>query len=69
MESNKGGDIKMVENKEIDFSQKDNKKPKLTLHKYMDKYVFRNLHEVFFCDFPHVLQEWLLRLKYNHPIN
>ena len=49
--------------------QKDNKNPNLTPHKYLDKYVFSNLHEVFFYDFPHVLQEWLLRLKDNHPMN
>jgi hypothetical protein len=27
------------------------------------------MHEVFFCDFPHFLQEWLLRLKENRPKN
>jgi hypothetical protein len=31
--------------------------------------MFSDLHEVFFCDFPHLLQEWLLRLKENHPTN
>jgi hypothetical protein len=49
--------------------QKDNKNPKLTPQKYLDKYVFSELHEVFFCDFPHVLQEWLLMLKENHSMN
>jgi hypothetical protein len=63
MESNEGGDQKMVEKKELEFVQKDNKNPKLTSCKYLDKYMFSDLHEVFFCDFPHVLQEWLLRLK------
>jgi hypothetical protein len=48
---------------------KDNKNPKFTPHKYLDKYVFSDLHEVFFCEFPHLLQEWLLRLKENHPMN
>ena len=55
--------------KEMEFAQKDNINPKLTPHKYLDKYVFSDLHEVFFFDFPHVLQEWLFRLKYNHPKN
>jgi hypothetical protein len=41
----------------------------LTPRKYLDKYVFRDLHEVIFCDFPHVLQEWIKRLKYNHLTN
>jgi hypothetical protein len=31
--------------------------------------VFSDLHEVFFCDFLHVLQQWLLRLKFNNPKN
>jgi hypothetical protein len=34
--------------KELEFVQKANKNPKLTPHKYLDKYVFSNLHEVFF---------------------
>jgi hypothetical protein len=37
--------------------QKDNKNLKITPSKYLDKHVFNDLHEVFFCDFPHVLQE------------
>jgi hypothetical protein len=52
--------------KELEFLQKDNRNPKVTPHKYLEKYVFTNLHEVFFCDFPHLLQEWILRLKDNH---
>jgi hypothetical protein len=55
--------------KELEFSQKDNRNPKLTPHKYLDKYVFRDLHEVFFYDFSHFLQEWLLSLKENLPTN
>jgi hypothetical protein len=31
--------------------------------------VFTDLHEVFFCEFPHLLQEWILRLKDNHATN
>jgi hypothetical protein len=41
--------------KELEFAQKDNKNPKITSRKYLDKYMFRDLHEVFFCDFSHVL--------------
>jgi hypothetical protein len=55
--------------KELDFSQKENINLNLTLRKYLDKYVFSNFHEVFFHDFLHLLQEWLLRLKENHPMN
>jgi hypothetical protein len=41
--------------KELEFSQKENRNPSITPHKYLDKYVFKDLHEVFFCDFPHLL--------------
>jgi hypothetical protein len=58
-----------LKTKEIEFAQKDNRNLKLTPCKYLDKYVFSDLHEVFFYDFPHVLQEWILRLKNNHPTN
>jgi hypothetical protein len=46
-----------LKTKELEFAQKDNINPKLTSQKYLDKYVFIDLHEVFFCDFPHLLQE------------
>jgi hypothetical protein len=55
--------------KELEFSQKDNRNPSITPRKYLDKYVFTDLHKVFFCDFPHLLQEWILRLKDNHVKN
>jgi hypothetical protein len=55
--------------KELEFSQKDNRNPGITPRKYMDKYVFIDLHEAFFCDFPHLLLEWILRLKDNHAMN
>jgi hypothetical protein len=31
--------------------------------------MFSDLNEVFFYDFPHLLQEWLLILKYKKPTN
>jgi hypothetical protein len=55
--------------KELNFSQKDNRHPRITPRKYLDKYMFIDLHEVFFYDFPHLLQEWILRLKDNHTTN
>jgi hypothetical protein len=55
--------------KELKFVQKDNINPKFTPCQYLDKYVFSDLHEVFLCEFMHLLQEWLFGLKYNHPTN
>jgi hypothetical protein len=58
-----------LRNKELEFSQKDNRNPSLMPCKYLDKYVFTDLHKVFFYDFPRLLQEWILRLKDNHATN
>jgi hypothetical protein len=58
-----------LKTKELEFAQKDNINPRVTLRKYLEKYVFTDLHEVLFCDFPHLLQEWILRLKDNHVTN
>jgi signal recognition particle subunit SEC65 len=55
--------------KEMEFAQKDNKNPRVTARKYLEKYIFTDLHEVVFCDFPHLLEEWILRLKDNHAMN
>jgi hypothetical protein len=41
--------------KELEFAQKDSRNPKLTPCKYLEKYVFSDLHEAFFCDFLHLL--------------
>jgi hypothetical protein len=46
--------------KELEFAQKDNRNPRLTPHKHLEKYMFTDLHKVFFYDFPHLLQEWIL---------
>jgi hypothetical protein len=55
--------------KELEFAQKDNRNPRITPRKYLDKYVFTDLHEVLFCDFSHLLQEWMLKLKDNNATN
>jgi hypothetical protein len=65
----KAGIERQLKRKELEFAHKDNRNPKITSHKYLEKYVFSDLHEVFFCDLPCLLQEWLLRLKENHPTN
>jgi hypothetical protein len=49
--------------------QKDNRNPRVTPCKYLEKYVSIDLHEAFFCDFPHLLYECILRLKDNHATN
>jgi hypothetical protein len=44
-----------LKTKELEFLQQDNINLGVTLCKYLEKYVFIDLHEVFFCDFPHLL--------------
>jgi hypothetical protein len=41
--------------KEMEFSQKDNRNPRIAPHKYLEKYMFTDFHEFFFYDFPHLL--------------
>jgi hypothetical protein len=58
-----------LKTKELEFAQKYNRNSRVTPRKYLEKYVFTDLHEVFFCDFPHLLQDWLLKKKDNHVTN
>jgi hypothetical protein len=55
-----------LKTKKLEFASKDTRNPRVELHKYLERYVFTNLHEDFLCDFPHLLQEWILRFKDNH---
>ena len=48
--------------KELEFSQKYNRNPKYTPCQYLERYVFTDLHETFFYEFPHFQQEWIMRL-------
>jgi hypothetical protein len=58
----------MFKDKGTQVCTKGQQNPKFTPHQYLDKYVFSDLHEVFFYEFLHLLHEWLLRLKENHPM-
>jgi hypothetical protein len=53
----------LLKTKDLEFVHKDNKNMKLTPCKYLEKYIFTDLHEVFFCEFPHILKEWIKILK------
>jgi hypothetical protein len=61
--------MKEEKTNELELVQKDNRNPKLTLHKYVKKYVFNEFHEVFFYDLPHLLREWVLILNEKDPKN
>jgi hypothetical protein len=59
----------MVGDKETRVVQKDNRSSRYTPCQYLQRYVFTDLHEAYFCYFPELLQEWILRLKDTHPTN
>jgi hypothetical protein len=52
MESYEARDCNMVRDKQLEFAQKDNKGTKYTLCQYLQRYVFIDLHEAYFCFFP-----------------
>ena len=54
-----------VESREIEFTEKENKSPRLSTEYWLERYVFNNLHEVFFINFPIDLHAWLSRLVQN----
>ena len=49
--------------KELEFAHKYNRNPKYTPLQYLERYIFTDLHEIFFYEFPHFQQEWIMRLK------
>jgi hypothetical protein len=58
-----------LETKQLKFVKKYNRISRYTPLQYLERYVFTDLHETFFCYFPELLQELILRLKDNHPTN
>ena len=54
-----------VESKEKEFVEKENKNPKLSTKDWLQRYIFSDLHEVFFATFLVELHVWLSRLMEN----
>jgi hypothetical protein len=44
-----------LKTKELEFAQQYNRNPRVSPHKYLEKYMFTDLHEVFFCELPQLL--------------
>jgi hypothetical protein len=51
-----------LEIKERYFTQQENRNPQMSDKQWMQKYVFTDLHEIFFHKFPKILTKWLERL-------
>ena len=51
-----------VESKERVFAERENINPRISIEEWLQRYVFTDLHEIFFATFPIDLHEWLSRL-------
>lgn len=51
-----------VESKEKEFTKQENRNLRLSAEDWLQRYVFTNLHDIFFATFPAELHAWLLRL-------
>ena len=47
-----------------EFAEVENQNPKLTMDKWLERYIHDNPHEYFFCEFPIILYEWLEQFTY-----
>ena len=55
-----------VESKEKEFAERENRNPQLSVEDWLLRYLFTDLHEIFFATFPSELYAWLSRLAQNN---
>jgi hypothetical protein len=53
---------KWIEDQERDFAEAQNKNPKLSTEDWLQRYIFTDIHEIFFGGIHQELFEWLARL-------
>ena len=46
----------------VEVKEKENKNPRLSTEDWLQRYIFTDLHEIFFATFPSELHAWLSRL-------
>jgi hypothetical protein len=56
---NKKEILEWIERKEREFSQKENRKYQMSKELWIQKYVYTNLHEICFSEFPIIAMDWL----------
>jgi hypothetical protein len=54
---------KWIENQEKDFVEAQNKNPNLSTEDWLERYIFIDIHEIFFGGIHQELYEWLSRLE------
>ena len=52
-----------LDHKVKEFVQEENKGPQLTPGEWLGRYVYYDIHEIFFSEFSIPLYEWLARLE------
>jgi hypothetical protein len=62
---NKKEIVEWIERKENDFSKGENRNPQMSDEQWLQRYVFMELHDIFFGEFLIILTEWLERLVEN----
>jgi hypothetical protein len=53
---------KWIEEQEKDFAEAQNKNPNLSIEDWLGKYIFTDIHEIFFGGIHKELYEWIVRL-------
>ena len=48
-----------VELKERTFAAEENHNPNINTEEWLQRYLFTDLHEIFFCEFPLIFKEWI----------
>lgn len=53
---------KWIDRKMHEFKSQENKNPRMLKEEWLQRYLYIEEHEVFFCHFPFKLYEWLIKL-------
>ena len=48
-----------VELKERTFAAEENQNPNISTEEWLQRYLFTDLHEIFFCEFPIIFYKWI----------
>ena len=48
-----------VKLKERTFVAEENQNPDISTEEWLQRYLFTDLHEIFFCEFPIIIYEWI----------
>jgi hypothetical protein len=57
--------LEWLDMKEREFEKKENRNPRMSKKKWMHRYVYIELHEILFGEFPIILMKWLETLVEN----